>query len=494
MVYQRGGGRERCVGCGFGKGQFQVQYDDDCDGSGRGYCSLDCYTSAKVTGRNWQTHVRGRGVDGGGMLYNQQYRRGAGGGGGGGSRGHGGGGPKPWPTGLLVDAPPSPKPWRGRTLSQENMSWRTASTGNLSVTDDSSSQESSVADWHGADSEDGETSVGSGNGSAGDTAPAAAPAPAVLPSQQQQQQLEPPRNNNDNVGNPRCNGDGNGGGAVSWNGGSGGRVVLPREGGNRNNGEAVHHHHGRGQMDHRLGEGDRVNGNGNGKGNGDRGGRGFVAMGQPAAAVAGATRGEATTRRPPLVPLVPIPVVPLAPIPRLQAFPAPRRVHGTFGPGADGDGDGGGGGSGNGGGSGGRGSGGGRRVPVRTVAFASPPAQASPPPRPPGFGRGGQGPLCGPKVETRGAGDVDDGRRVVPPRVRPSAEGESLASGEESETSTTGVGVEGHGTAAAKTSSGGSIAGGGGGSTCGGGTPARRSSSAVSTKVAVRQWRRLFLP
>lgn len=58
MVYQRGGGRERCVGCGFGKGQFQVQYDDDCDGSGRGYCSLDCYTSAKVRSETFEEGAR----------------------------------------------------------------------------------------------------------------------------------------------------------------------------------------------------------------------------------------------------------------------------------------------------------------------------------------------------------------------------------------------------------------------------------------------------
>lgn len=60
MVYQQqqqrgGGGRERkrgntrCLGCGYGCGQFGVEYiTDEEHGSGRGYCSLDCYTSAKV--------------------------------------------------------------------------------------------------------------------------------------------------------------------------------------------------------------------------------------------------------------------------------------------------------------------------------------------------------------------------------------------------------------------------------------------------------------
>lgn len=41
----------RCLGCGYGCGQFGVEYcTDEDNGSGRGYCSLDCYTSAKVRG------------------------------------------------------------------------------------------------------------------------------------------------------------------------------------------------------------------------------------------------------------------------------------------------------------------------------------------------------------------------------------------------------------------------------------------------------------
>ncbi|CAN0387138.1 unnamed protein product [Ectocarpus sp. 12 AP-2014] len=77
MVYQRTaspaqsssrrGSRERCLGCGYGLGQFQVEYaSNDDDGLGRGYCSLDCYTSAKVTGRamQHQSRARGGGSDG----------------------------------------------------------------------------------------------------------------------------------------------------------------------------------------------------------------------------------------------------------------------------------------------------------------------------------------------------------------------------------------------------------------------------------------------
>lgn len=60
MVYQRGEGRERkrgntrCLGCNYGFGQFQVEYAPESnfsDGDGGGYCSLDCYTSAKVRGK-----------------------------------------------------------------------------------------------------------------------------------------------------------------------------------------------------------------------------------------------------------------------------------------------------------------------------------------------------------------------------------------------------------------------------------------------------------
>lgn len=52
--------------------------------------------------------------------------------------------PAPWPRGLLVEAPPSPKPWRGRTWSSD--SWRTTHTSSLTA-EDSSSQES--VDWNG---------------------------------------------------------------------------------------------------------------------------------------------------------------------------------------------------------------------------------------------------------------------------------------------------------------------------------------------------------
>ncbi|CAN0059672.1 unnamed protein product [Hapterophycus canaliculatus] len=63
MVYQRiapsaqaaaggRGSRERrnsCLGCNHGLGQFAVEFPaDNYNSSGRGYCSLDCYTSAKV--------------------------------------------------------------------------------------------------------------------------------------------------------------------------------------------------------------------------------------------------------------------------------------------------------------------------------------------------------------------------------------------------------------------------------------------------------------
>ncbi|CBN79608.2 hypothetical protein (Partial), partial [Ectocarpus siliculosus] len=140
MVYQRTaspaqfssgrGSRERCRGCGYGLGQFQVEYaSNDDDGLGRGYCSLDCYTSAK---------------------------------------------------GLLLDAPPEPKPWRRTAImsrrQQRDLGWTStvlpgSSTGTFgaggAAGDDTSSQESSVADWQTVDSEDGETSVGSGSGVGG---------------------------------------------------------------------------------------------------------------------------------------------------------------------------------------------------------------------------------------------------------------------------------------------------------------------------------------
>lgn len=291
------------------------------------------------------------------MLYNQHHRRG---GGGPGARRYGGGGPQPWPTGLLVDAPPSPKPWRGRTLSQDNMSWRTVSTSNLSVSDEMSSQESSVADWPGGDSEDGETSVGSGND--GSAVGAAADATAA--------QQGPCTAANANLGNRRQGdgGDGSsstgggGGAAAVRNSGSGGTLAA-RAGGNRS-GEAGFH------------GGDRTERRHDGDGDSS-----FVGTGGGAGARA--TRGEAT-HRPPLVPFSPIPLVPLAPIPRLRAFPAHRWVHGAYGSGVDGD-------------IGGGGGGGGRKVPVRTVAFAAPPAQALPPRPPGGRGAGVSGeaaPLC----------------------------------------------------------------------------------------------------
>lgn len=37
-----GGAGQRCLNCGFGLGQFGVEYSDE-------YCSLDCFTSAKVS-------------------------------------------------------------------------------------------------------------------------------------------------------------------------------------------------------------------------------------------------------------------------------------------------------------------------------------------------------------------------------------------------------------------------------------------------------------
>ncbi|CAM9990774.1 unnamed protein product, partial [Ectocarpus sp. 6 AP-2014] len=185
MVYQRTaspaqsssgrGSRERCRGCGYGLGQFQVEYaSNDDDGLGRGYCSLDCYTSAKVTGRamQHQPRARGGGSDrqhrgGGGMhRYRHEYA----------------GEPQPlsWPTGLLLDEPPEPKPWRRTAImsrrQQRDLGWTStvlpgSSTGTFgaggAAGDDTSSQESSVADWQTVGSEDGETSSGSCSGVGG---------------------------------------------------------------------------------------------------------------------------------------------------------------------------------------------------------------------------------------------------------------------------------------------------------------------------------------
>lgn len=54
-----------------------------------------------------------------------------------------------WPTGLMVEAPPSPKPWRGRTWSCE--SWRTSYTANLTADGgESASQDSPIGHWHGS--------------------------------------------------------------------------------------------------------------------------------------------------------------------------------------------------------------------------------------------------------------------------------------------------------------------------------------------------------
>lgn len=131
----------------------------------------------QVTGRTMQ--MQGRTGD---SRYNNQQQRGG--------RGRGYyGEPQPWPTGFLVEAPPSPKPWRGEdrvllashrhhyphhdgsSSSSGSISWRTGrsnSNGTLSSADDTSSQESSVADWQAADSEDGESGVeGGGGGIAG---------------------------------------------------------------------------------------------------------------------------------------------------------------------------------------------------------------------------------------------------------------------------------------------------------------------------------------
>lgn len=90
----------------------------------------------------------------------------------------------------MVEPPPSPKPWRGRTWS--NDSWRTSLTANLTA--DESSQES-VSDWHG---------IGAGfGGTAGVTAAA-----------------DDTVNGNVVVGGG--GGYGSGGGRASGNGGSGG--------------------------------------------------------------------------------------------------------------------------------------------------------------------------------------------------------------------------------------------------------------------------------
>ncbi|CAM9197009.1 unnamed protein product, partial [Ectocarpus sp. 4 AP-2014] len=208
MVYQRTaslaqsssgrGSRERCRGCGYGLGQFQVEYaSNDDDGLGRGYCSLDCYTSAKVTGRAMQHQPRARGGGSDRQHWAARPSPRARGGGGAGRAGGGGGmhryrheyageppQPQPlsWPTGLLLDAPPEPKPWRRTAImsrrQQRDLSWTSAvflgsSTGTFGTAgagaagDDTSSQESSVADWQTVDSEDGETSVGSGSGVGG---------------------------------------------------------------------------------------------------------------------------------------------------------------------------------------------------------------------------------------------------------------------------------------------------------------------------------------
>jgi len=80
MVYQRYSrrarerGSTRCLHCGYGCGQFAVQYYED--GFGRGYCSLDCYTSAKVRQghpesfpRFWRWNVTWCGMVGGSGVW-----------------------------------------------------------------------------------------------------------------------------------------------------------------------------------------------------------------------------------------------------------------------------------------------------------------------------------------------------------------------------------------------------------------------------------------
>ena len=71
----------------------------------------------------------------------------------------------PWPRGLLVEAPPAPKPWRGRTWSNDNITWRTRTsfTYNSNLSTDESSSVESIADWSGG----GGGGVGEGGGDAG---------------------------------------------------------------------------------------------------------------------------------------------------------------------------------------------------------------------------------------------------------------------------------------------------------------------------------------
>eukprot|EP00904_Undaria_pinnatifida_P008942 jgi/Undpi1/5178/HiC_scaffold_19.g08529.m1 len=137
QVAGRGGYRgmnqtTKCLNCGFGRGQFGVEFCED-------YCSLDCYTSAKVTGRSLTRDSR--------CQRNTDAQA------------------TPWPRGLLVEAPPAPKPWRGRTWSNDNITWRTRTsfTYNSNLSTDESSSVESIADWSGG----GGGGVGEGGGDAG---------------------------------------------------------------------------------------------------------------------------------------------------------------------------------------------------------------------------------------------------------------------------------------------------------------------------------------
>ncbi|CAM9373177.1 unnamed protein product [Ascophyllum nodosum] len=112
-------GLDRCNNCGFGLGQFGVEFADDYSSY---FCSLDCYTSAKVTGKSVSRDSR----------FQREYEPQA-----------------PWPQGLLLEAPPSPKPWRGRSWSDDIC--QTSMTTSL-MGEEWSSQES-LASLHSAGSD-----------------------------------------------------------------------------------------------------------------------------------------------------------------------------------------------------------------------------------------------------------------------------------------------------------------------------------------------------
>lgn len=366
------------------------------------------------------------------------------------------------------------------------------------------------------ESEDGGTSVGSGGGAVevnGISSGGASGLPAPEPA--------PGHVAVDIQSNYRFERDGGGGGPFPRNNGAGGHT-------NSNDSGYASGTGGRGGGCHPFRHGqtsnDRVDATSRaapaaGAGTGSGGNHRTHARGGVITAGGNTTRGE---NLPPLAP------VPVAPIPRLGAFPAQRRVHGPAGGGC-----------------------GGRRVNVRTVAFANPPAQTvQPSPQPPSASEGGAAvdkeplPLPPPRGVAAGAADapteeqpqrpeaamlaVGAGATVAPPGGDRRTEGDAGVDGPKSESAPDVVGngavamedrsksdQAGATEAAAAAPEGARTGGSGGLTVCGAAAAAAATGTGDSAKslsleqhvpnscgpminlpakVAITQWRRLFFP